>query len=64
MHEKHRELEKTVQERTVQLSQRAEELEVINSVQERLVREMDMQAIYNFVGGRIGEPLKARNWTG
>ena len=55
LHEKHRELEKTVQERTVQLSMRAEELEVINSVQEGLVREMDMQAIYNFVGGRIGE---------
>jgi signal transduction histidine kinase/CheY-like chemotaxis protein len=55
LHEKHRELEKTVQERTAQLSLRAEELEVINSVQEGLVREMDMQAIYNFVGARIGE---------
>ena len=55
LHEKHRELEKTVQDRTLQLSMRAEELEVINSVQEGLVREMDMQAIYNFVGGRIGE---------
>ena len=32
LHEKHRELEKTVAERTVQLSQRAEELAVINSV--------------------------------
>ena len=34
LHEKHRELEKTVSERTAELSQRVEELAVINSVQE------------------------------
>ncbi|MCI0618923.1 hypothetical protein L0244_38615, partial [bacterium] len=35
--------------------QRKGELAVINSVQEGLVREMDMQAIYNLVGNRICE---------
>jgi K+-sensing histidine kinase KdpD/DNA-binding response OmpR family regulator len=33
--------------------QRTAELAVINSVQEGLVREMDMQAIYEIVGGRL-----------
>ena len=33
--------------------QRTTELAVINSVQEGLVREMDMQAIYNIVGDRL-----------
>src|SRR5205814_9731703 len=35
--------------------QRTGELSVINSVQEGLVREMDMQAIYDLVGNRICE---------
>ncbi|MBL0335627.1 MAG: hypothetical protein IPP73_10090 [Chitinophagaceae bacterium] len=35
--------------------QRTGELAVINSVQEGLVREMDMQAIYDLVGNRICE---------
>ena len=35
--------------------QRTAELAVINSVQEGLVREMDMQAIYDLVGNRICE---------
>src|SRR5438045_6274262 len=35
--------------------QRTAELAVINSVQEGLVREMNMQAIYDLVGNRICE---------
>ena len=53
LEEKHRELEKTVEERTSQLSQRVAELAVINSVQEALVSEIDMQGIYNVVGERV-----------
>ena len=53
LYEKHRELEKVVTERTHELSQRAEELSVINNVQEGLVREMDIQGIYNLVGERV-----------
>ncbi len=60
LHEKHRELEKTVAERTVQLSQRVEELAVINSVQEGLVREMDMEGIYELVGEKIREIFDAQ----
>ena len=55
LREKHIELEKVVEERTMQLSQRAEELSVINSVQDGLVREMNMQSIYYLVGNRICE---------
>jgi signal transduction histidine kinase/CheY-like chemotaxis protein len=51
--EKHRELEKVVSDRTLQLSERVEELAVINSVQDALVREMDLQAICDLVGDRI-----------
>jgi len=36
------------------------ELAVINSVQEGLVREMDMQGIYNLVGNRIRDLFKAQ----
>ena len=46
-------LEETVEERTKQLSQRVEELAVINSVQEGLVSELHMEAIYEMVGERI-----------
>ncbi|MCU7549605.1 GAF domain-containing protein [Chitinophagaceae bacterium LB-8] len=53
LHEKHRELEKTVSERTAELRQRIEELAVINSVQEGLVAQMDIQTIYELVGNRI-----------
>ena len=58
--EKHRELEKTVEERTSQLSQRVAELAVINSVQEALVSEMDMQGIYDVVGDRIRNVFDAQ----
>ncbi|MFN2372688.1 MAG: GAF domain-containing protein [Cyclonatronaceae bacterium] len=40
--------------------QRNAELAVINSVQEGLVREMDLQAIYTLVGNRICEVLKTQ----
>jgi signal transduction histidine kinase/CheY-like chemotaxis protein/ligand-binding sensor domain-containing protein len=46
-------LEETVEERTKELSQRVEELAVINSVQEGLVSELHMDAIYEMVGERI-----------
>jgi signal transduction histidine kinase/CheY-like chemotaxis protein len=55
LHEKHRELEKTIAERTKEVSQRAAELAVINSVQEGLAKELDMQGIYDLVGNRICE---------
>ncbi len=60
LHEKHRELEKTVAERTKELSHRVEELAVINSVQDGLVREMDMQGIYELVGEKIREIFHAQ----
>jgi len=60
LHEKHRELEKTVADRTVQLSQRVEELAVINSVQDGLVKEIDMQAIYDLVGNKIRDLFDAQ----
>jgi GAF domain-containing protein len=40
--------------------QRNAELAVINSVQEGLVREMDMEAIYSLVGNRICDVLKTQ----
>ncbi|MBL0335632.1 MAG: hypothetical protein IPP73_10115 [Chitinophagaceae bacterium] len=49
------ELEKLLAERTAELIQQGEELAVINSVQEALVKEMDMQAIYDLVGNKIQE---------
>jgi len=60
LHEKHRELEKTVADRTKQLSHRVEELAVINSVQDGLVRKMDMQGIYDLVGEKIREIFNAQ----
>jgi len=58
--EKHIELERIVEERTSQLSQRVAELAVINSVQEALVRELDMQGIYNLVGDRVQKLFNAQ----
>jgi K+-sensing histidine kinase KdpD/CheY-like chemotaxis protein len=40
--------------------QRTAELAVINSVQEGLVREMDMQGIYNLVGDRVQKLFNAQ----
>lgn len=60
LREKHRELEKTVTTRTKELSHRVEELAVINSVQDGLVREMNMQGIYTLVGEKIREIFNAQ----
>lgn len=60
LHEKHRELEKVVATRTKELSHRVEELAVINSVQDGLVREMDLVGIYNLVGEKIREIFNAQ----
>jgi K+-sensing histidine kinase KdpD/CheY-like chemotaxis protein len=60
LQEKHKELEKTVSERTSELSHRVEELAVINSVQEGLVREMNMDGIYEMVGEKIRKIFNAQ----
>lgn len=54
------ELEKLLAERTAELIQQGEELSVINSVQEALVKEMDMQSIYDLVGEKIRELFDAQ----
>ncbi len=61
LHEKHRELEKVVEQRTHELKQSVEELAVINSVQDGLAKELDMQAIYDLVGERIIKVFNAPN---
>lgn len=58
--EKHKDLEKTVTERTKELSHRVKELAVINSVQEGLVREMDMKSIYEMVGEKLRQIFNAQ----
>jgi len=81
LHEKHRELEKTVADRTKELSQRivenarlfdetnrllketeqrTAELSLINSVQEGLAKELDMQGIYDLVGEKIRDVFDAQ----
>ncbi|MES2646002.1 MAG: GAF domain-containing protein [Bacteroidota bacterium] len=60
LHEKHRELEKIVDERTQELSQRASELSVINSVQEGLVKQLDIKGIYELTGERIRNVFDAQ----
>ena len=54
------ELEKLLAEKTAALLQQGEELSVINSVQEALVKEMDMQSIYDLVGDKIQELFDAQ----
>ncbi len=51
----HAELEKIVADRTSELRQRAGELSVINTVQESLAKELDLNSIYELVGNRICE---------
>ena len=58
--EKHKELEKTIQERTGELSARVAELAVINNVQEGLVSKLDMQSIYDLVGNKIRDAFDAQ----
>lgn len=60
LEEKHRELEKTIDERTAELSSRVKELAVINSVQEGLVSKLDMQSIYDLVGNKIRDAFDAQ----
>jgi len=54
------ELEKLLSERTAELNQRAEELNVINRVQQALANQMDMQAIYELVGDHIRDTFDAQ----
>src|SRR6476661_6952595 len=54
------ELQKTITQLSAELSQRTEELAVINSVQEGLARKMDMQAIYDLVGDRIRDTFDSQ----
>ncbi|TAL46005.1 MAG: GAF domain-containing protein, partial [Chitinophagaceae bacterium] len=54
------ELEKLLAERSAELDQRKDELGVINSVQQGLVNQMDMQAIYDLVGDRIRDTFDAQ----
>ena len=61
LHEKHKELEKIVAQRTHELKQQTEELAVINSVQEGLAKELDIQGIYELVGERILKVFNAPN---
>jgi GAF domain-containing protein/DNA-binding response OmpR family regulator len=54
------ELEKLLADCTAELDQRKDELAVINSVQQGLVNQMDMQAIYDLVGDRIRDTFDAQ----
>ncbi len=57
LEEKHRELENTIKERTSELSDRVGELAVINSVQEGLAKELNMQSIYELVGNKLSDVM-------
>jgi GAF domain-containing protein/CheY-like chemotaxis protein len=54
------ELEKKLAEQTTELNQRTQELAVINSVQQGLVNQMDMQAIYDLVGDHIRDTFDSQ----
>ncbi len=60
LEEKHRELEETIKERTAQLSDKVEELNVINSVQQGLVAQLDINKIYELVGEKIRQIFNAQ----
>jgi K+-sensing histidine kinase KdpD/CheY-like chemotaxis protein len=56
---RHRELEKTVEERTVEIQQKVNELAIINSVGSGLAKQLDFQAIIDLVGDKIYEIFKS-----
>jgi len=58
--EKHKVLEKTIKERTHELSARVEELAVINSVQEGLAEKLNINGIYELVGEKIRQIFNAQ----
>ena len=60
LREEHGELKKTIKERSSELSDRMEELAVINNVQEGLVSKLDMQSIYDLVGNKIRDVFDAQ----
>src|SRR3954462_11434815 len=55
-----RELEQQVAERTLHLEQRNAELTLINSVQQALAAQLDIQAIFDLVGDKIREIFDAQ----
>jgi GAF domain-containing protein len=55
-----RDLERRMAERTAELEQRHAELAIINSVQESLAAQLDLQAIFDLVGDRIRDLLDAQ----
>jgi len=52
---RHRELEKTVEDRTAEIQQKVNELAIINSVGSGLAKQLDFQAIIDLVGDKIHE---------
>ncbi len=54
------ELEKTIEQLSSKLTQRSEELAVINSIQEALAKKMEMQEIYDLVGDRTRDLFDAQ----
>jgi K+-sensing histidine kinase KdpD/DNA-binding response OmpR family regulator len=56
---RHRELEKTVEERTHEIQQKVNELAIINSVGSGLARQLDFQAIVDLVGDKIHDIFKS-----
>ncbi len=55
----HRELEKTVEERTHEIQQKANELAIINSVGEAMAKQLDVQTVTRIVGDKVREIFKA-----
>jgi len=60
LYKKNLELEKALKEKTNELKGREEELAVINSVQEALVAQLDINEIYNLVGENIRKIFNAQ----
>jgi signal transduction histidine kinase/CheY-like chemotaxis protein/tetratricopeptide (TPR) repeat protein len=54
-------LERKVEERTAELEQRANELTIINSIQQGISAELDFQAIVDLVGDKLREVLASED---